>query len=233
MLAQRYPTAYDGIAAGAPALEIPKLTASIFWPQQIMNMMGEYPYGCELDAITQAAISTCDKLDNVVDGLIADVESCLATFDPFQLVGTTTYCSQTRSEIQISSTAASVVNATWQGPVSASGKQIWYGFNPGSDLTGSMSYQPGIATTNCSSGGNCVSQPNVIGRQWLRLFVAKDSNFEIGNLTHETFDALINAGHQEFESFISTYDPDLSDFRAAGGKMITFHGLVSNLTSPL
>ncbi|KAH8669391.1 Tannase/feruloyl esterase [Ilyonectria robusta] len=229
MLAQRYPTAYDGIAAGAPALEMPKLAASIFWPQQMMNMMGEYPHSCELDAITQAAISTCDKLDGVVDGLIADVESCLATFDPFQLVGTPIYCPQTDKEMQISSTAASVVNATWQGPVSASGKQIWYGFNPGSDLTGAMSYQPGIATTNCSSDGKCVSQPNVLGAQWLQLFVAKNPNFDIGNLTHEKFDALINFGHQQFESFISTYEPDLSEFRDAGGKMLTFHGLDDNV----
>jgi hypothetical protein len=228
MLAQRYPTAYDGIAAGAPALEMPKLAASIFWPQQQMNMMDIYPYGCELDEITQAAISTCDGLDGVVDGLVTNVEECLATFDPFTLVGTVVNCSQTGDEVTISASAASVVNASWGGVIFAAGKKVWHGYNPGSDLTGAQSYQAGIASTNCSSTGKCVSDPNVLGTQWLQLFVAKDPSFHVGNLTHEEFDSLVHDGHQEFQSLISTNDADLSRFRDVGGKMITFHGLVSS-----
>jgi len=34
----------------------------------------------------------------------------------------------------------------------------------------------------------------------------------------------IRRSHNEFASIMSTDDPDLSAFKAAGGKMITWHG---------
>lgn len=226
MLAQRYPTAYDGIAAGAPALEFPKLGASIFWPQQVMNMLGEYPHMCELDAIAQAAVAACDELDGVADGIVSDVNGCLSSFDPFKLVGTPVNCSKAGHEVLISPAAATVVSATWRGLTTALGRRIYPGVSPGADLTGSQSYQPGIAVTNCS-GDTCVGQPNTLGSQWLQLFVAKDPSFDIGNLTHEEFDALVRAGNHEYEYLLGTNDADLSRFRDAGGKMLMFHGLVS------
>lgn len=226
MLAQRYPTAYDGIAAGAPALALHKLTASAFWPQQQMNMLGQYPYMCELDAILAGALAACDELDGVADGIMSDVDACLSSFDPFQLVGTSTNCSQTEGEVQISAAAATVADRAWRGLATADGKLIYPGLNPSADLTGSHSNQPGIAMTDCSSG-TCVGQPNALGWQWLQLFVAKDPSFDFGNLTHEEFDSMVRAGIEEYQYHLGTDDADLSAFRDAGGKMLTFHGLVS------
>lgn len=227
MLAQRYPTAYDGIAAGAPAIYWNELFASLQWPQQFMNMMGSYPHGCELDAISAAAFSACDGLDGVVDGVITDADACLANFDPFRLVGTGVNCSETDSQIQISAAAAAVCNATWRGVSTADGRQTWYGLSPGADLTGNKAAngQPGLVATNCSSG-TCVGSPSILGSQWLQLFVAKDPDFSFGNLTHREFDRIVHASEQEFRSIINTDDPDLSAFRNAGGKMVSFHGLV-------
>lgn len=228
MLAQRYPTAYDGIAAGAPAIYWTELFSTIQWPQQFMNIIGHYPYGCELDAISAAAISDCDGLDGVVDGVISDPDACLASFDPFQLVGTSIDCLQADGQIQISFAAAAVSNATWHGASTADGRPLWHGLSPGADLTGdgpSANGQRGIAATNCSSG-TCVGAPNALGSQWLQLFVAKDPNFHFGNLTHAEFDRIVHASRQEFTSLINTDDPDLSAFRNAGGKMVSFHGLV-------
>ncbi|KAI0803634.1 putative feruloyl esterase [Xylaria sp. FL0064] len=136
MLAQRYPTLYDGIAAGAPAINWNKQLATAQWPQQFMNIIDSYPYGCELDAITAAAISVCDGLDGFVDGIIAEVDACLTSFSPFQLVGAYINCTEADGMTPISSTAAKVVNATWGGPYTATGKPLWYGLNPGADITG-------------------------------------------------------------------------------------------------
>jgi hypothetical protein len=231
MLAQRYPTAYDGIAAGAPAIYWTEFFPYLQWLQQVMNMLDAYPYGCEFDAITAAAISACDELDGVVDGVIAETAVCLSTFNPFSLVGTSINCTQAGGTVKISAAAATVVNATWNGIITVDGNSTWYGVNPGADLTGSRptSYvEPGIAATNCTTG-TCVGSPNILGLQWLQLFVAKDPDFDFSNLTHVEFDRLVHLSGQIYRSTISTDYHDLSTFRNTGGKLITFHGLVSLL----
>lgn len=228
MLAQRFPKSYDGIAAGAPAINLPKIAASIFWPQQKMNMMGEYPYACEIDAITQAATAICDKLDGIVDGVVADVDGCLARVDPLSFVGKVTNCSQTGALLSITAAAATVASATWKANETRHGEKISYGFAPSADLTGTRSYIAGIAATDCSSSSDgCVGQPVLLGSQWFQLFVAKDPTFNVGNLTYDEYSSLVRAGVQEYDYLFSTNDADLSRFRDAGGKMLTFHGLVS------
>lgn len=222
MLAQRYPDAYDGIAAGAPAVYTNELTSSMQWPQQVMSMYG-YPYGCELDAIVAASITECDPLDGVTDGIIGDTEACLEAFDPFSLVGSSVDCNDAGAEgkVEISESAATVVRKAWEGIRSADGKFSWLGFTPGTGLTTNAD---GVAGTDCSSG-TCVGAPYHLGAQWVLYFVAKDPEFDFTNLTHEEFDELVHRG-SIYDSFISTSDPDLSRFRDAGGKMLTYHGLV-------
>lgn len=228
MLAQRYPTAYDGIAAGAPAIYWTDFFPYMHWPQQFMNMLGTYPYGCELDAITAAAVADCDALDGILDGVIVEVDACLARFDPFSVVGTAINCTEAGGETLISSAAAAVANATWNGLITADGKRTWYGISPGADLTGNdpaTLRPPGIAATSCAAG-TCVGAPNAFGVQWLQLFVAQDPAFDLSNLTHAEFDRLAHLSRQMYRSIIGTDDPDLSAFRDAGGKLVTFHGLV-------
>ena len=221
MLAQRYPDAYDGIAAGAPGIYWSKLIPSIQWPQQVMNMLGSYPDPCEFDAISAAALAACDGLDGLVDGIVSDIKACLASFNPFALVGQSGLnCSD--SGTRISQTAAAVANATWHGIETAKGKPVLPGISPSADVAGS------VAVTNCSSGV-CVGEPTLIGVQWLQLFLAMDPEFNVGNLTHQEFDRLVRLGTQLYQSIIDTDDPDLSAFRDAGGKMVSYHGLVGLL----
>jgi feruloyl esterase len=41
MMAQRYPTQYDGILAGSPAINWDKFIPAEFWPQMLMNVLGK------------------------------------------------------------------------------------------------------------------------------------------------------------------------------------------------
>lgn len=42
MLAQRYPTQFDGILAGAPAFNWASFIVSEYWPQLVMNLLGKH-----------------------------------------------------------------------------------------------------------------------------------------------------------------------------------------------
>ncbi|KAK1711820.1 Tannase/feruloyl esterase [Colletotrichum lupini] len=222
MLAQRYPTQYDGIAAGAPGIQWTDFFPSMLWPQQYMNMVGEYPHACELAAITAAAVSACDGLDGVKDGIISEVDACLDAFNPFKMVGRAINCSEAP---EVSRAAAAVVNATWQGMRNSQGVQLWPGLNPGTDLA------VGVAATNCSTG-SCRGVPLPIATQWLSLFVARDPNFDLSHVSQAEFDWMAHQGRQRYNSIIGTDDPDLSAFRDGGGKLITFHGLIDELLPP-
>lgn len=227
-LAQRYPTAYDGIAANAPAIHLTSIATGIYVPQQHMNVLGEYPYPCEFDAIRQAAVEACDKLDGVLDGVTGDVEGCQTAFDPFDLVGESIDCPQAGEGVQvpITVTAASVANSSWTDGKNSVGQTQWYAFSPTTDLTGNYLEQLSTARTDCSGGNGCVGFPQPLGSEFIRLFVAKDPEFDITSLTMDEFISMTHATSVEL-GFASSDDPNLSAFRDAGGKLVAFHGLVS------
>jgi len=233
MAAQRYPDMYDGIMAGAPAVYWSEIETSMFWPQVYMVLTNQFPHGCELDAIRTLAIDFCDELDGVRDYIISNPEECLRLFDPFRYVGTKLACAETNGTLQLSKAAAAVSNATWWGPRTSTGERVWYGPKIGADLTGDYSLLslPSVANTVCDVNGTCKGEVNDLTMWWYRNFAAKDPKFDYTKLTHEEFDRLSRLAKQEFASFIETDDPDLAAFRDRGGKMITYHGLVSALVS--
>lgn len=231
MVSQRYPDLYDGILAGAPAISL-DLFASILWPQQYMVNQGHVPHECEMYAITVAAVAFCDALDGVGDGVVADPAQCLERFDPFSVVGHTVNCSDAAGgQIAVSAGAAAVVNATWHGPrYAATGRQIWPGFRPGADITASgprKNINDTVANTVCNANGTCVGKPWPIGAASLRAMLARDMSLDLANMTNAQFEKLTRYGHQELRGF-AAMDPDLTEFQRAGGKMLSYHGMVSS-----
>ncbi|KAF2629038.1 tannase and feruloyl esterase [Macroventuria anomochaeta] len=219
MMAQRYPDAYDGILAQAPGVSWAEFIPTMFWPQWIMHEIGYFPPQCELDTITAAATSACDELDGLKDDVIGLTGLC--TFDPSTVVGQPYACSNVTGTI--SKEAAEIAKLTWTGATNAVGKLQWPGIAPGSPFSG-------IAGTTCdSSGGNCTGLPFAITTEWHRLFIQKNPGFDPYNYTQTGWDAAFHASIQEYTSIIGTSDPDLSEFKSSGGKMITWHGMADQL----
>lgn len=108
-LAQRYPDAFDGIAASSPAINWNEFFMEDLWPLFVMDTLGEYPPSCEVDAITSAAVQACDGNDGVIDGIISDPNTC--NFDPMSMVGTTINCTNFGVDRQVSLAAATIVQA--------------------------------------------------------------------------------------------------------------------------
>lgn len=223
ILAQQYPDAYDGIIAAAPGLYWAELAISSIWPAVYMDLTSQYPQNCELDQLTSLAIVECDGLDGVKDGLIADPEACRATFSPWNHVGTLFNCSDTNLTMQISSAAASVAEAAWNGPSYANGDSMWYGYEIGASLSTA-------AGTTCSDDGTCVPAGRSTAVFWYLEYVAMDLTANVTTLTHAQYDQLYLTVKKTFAGSLEAAELRISRFQELGGKLITYHGLVCPLS---
>ncbi|KAK2016407.1 tannase and feruloyl esterase [Colletotrichum eremochloae] len=218
-LAQRYPTAYDGIIAAAPAVNWAGVFISTMWPKVYMDVTGQYPHPCELEELTALAISACDRLDGVQDGIIANTNDCKKIFDPFKHVGSRFYCPSLEKYTDLSPAAAAVANAMWTGPVTAENEPTYlHGLEMGTDLTKG-------APTSCDKDGQCTGVPNVAVKLLMGYFIGKNPDSSTTKISFKELERAYHSFRQQYDSFLGSDDPDLTSFRNAGGKMITFHGL--------
>lgn len=213
MLAQRYPTAYDGILAGAPAINWATFVPAMYYPKFVMDQMSHPLSQCAFDAIRNATVEACDNLDGVLDGIISAPDKC--DFDPYSLVGKSFECSE--KEITISTNDAAVVQKLWDGPRQTDGSFIWYGMSKGTQLRG-------LGNSPCTIG-ECASVPFQIASDWIKLFVLQDPKFDLSTLTPEGFDAVMNLSISAYRAIASTDNPDLHEFHQAGGKLLHWHGM--------
>ncbi|KAI9931158.1 hypothetical protein ASPWEDRAFT_34312 [Aspergillus wentii DTO 134E9] len=221
MLAQRYPTAYNGIMAAAPAINWPSFIVAEYWPQFVMNQLNTYPSACVLDSITNATIKACDEIDGVKDGVISAPDLC--QFDPLTTVGQKVDCNG--SSVSITKNDALVIKKTWEGLRSTNGSFLWYGLDKGAPLSG-------LAGTTCSSPSNCTGSPFSISADWISRFILQDPSVDLTRLSHEDLIKIFTELKICYSSIIGIDNPDLSAFKQAGGKMITWHGLADQLIFP-
>ncbi|KAF1359877.1 putative feruloyl esterase [Lizonia empirigonia] len=207
MFAERFPDMFDGIAAAAPAINWNQFFVGSTYPQQVLYELkpDKFPHTCEYEALTQSAIAACDGNDGVFDGLISDPDRCY--FNPRTLIGSPTNCSVPGGPSVISETAAP------------------YSYSPEADLAGFR----GILHNDCSNNGTCVPLRLPIFTDWIKYFIKKNPDYDVNTMTREEWVSAFHAGRREYTSIIGTDYPDLSEFRASGGKLLTYHGLADEL----
>jgi hypothetical protein len=221
MMAQRYPERYDGIIVAAPAINWPSFLVAEYWGQLAMNQLGVYPQQCELEAITSTAIKASGPLDGISNGIIAAAGLC--QFDPHSLTGQEFNCSGVIA--RVSPAAATIIEAFGEGPHTTQGSFLWYGLNPDASFAG-------LPNTTCSANGTCYGALFEIANHWIRLFIEKDPAFNPASMSFHEYEVVIHKSIQQYQSIIGNDDPDLSAFRDARGKMITWHGLADHLIPP-
>jgi hypothetical protein len=211
MEAQRYPTDYDGIVAAAPAVNWTKFIPAEQWPQVVMNEANNHPTQCELEAFNTAATTVCDTLDKVADGIISSPADC--RFNPYQLVGKKIQCNG--REVTITRSDAEVVAKIWAGP------GVWSGMQKGTPFSG-------IANTT-EDGTEGI--PFLISDNWIKDFLLHDPTYDTSTITYADWYRLFAQSKREYAN-IDTSNPNLTAFRAAGGKMVTWHGEADQLIFP-
>jgi hypothetical protein len=205
--AQRYPDDYDGILAGAPAFNWDRFIPAEQWGEVAMNQeVGAPISSAKLEAAKTASIAACDALDGIKDGVIQDPRACHFTASPF--------CSGSPATC-LTSQEASAVNKIWDGPASKSGGRLWFGLERG--------------TTMLDLDG---ASPFVISTQHLAYWVNQNPAFDWHTITEASFPDQFLRSELKFHEVIGTDNPDLSEFREHGGKMIIYHGLADVLIMP-
>ncbi|WP_086851605.1 tannase/feruloyl esterase family alpha/beta hydrolase, partial [Amycolatopsis kentuckyensis] len=219
--AQKYPGDFDGILANAPAVDWTQFAVATLWPQVVMNQSHDFPSPCVLSAFRTAAVQACDARDGVTNGIVDRPDEC--SYDPRSLVGTKVVCDG--HEFTVTAADAEVVRKIWAGPTDEHGRRLWAGLPKGADFTWLAGTQPGPDGTLTAPGFP-------VAVKWVQSFLEKQADFDTSKLTYAQFTALFRQSVREYDDVIGTSDPDLSAFRRAGGKLITFVGANDQLIPP-
>ena len=132
IMSQRYPTYFDGLVSGAPAMRTGfsnlgmrsvsvALSAAAQRDANGAVVPGSALSETDKKLIVDSLLKTCDADDGLADGLIFDPLAC--DFDPADLV-----CSGAKNESCLSPTQASAVKQALSGPKTAGGRQVYPGY---------------------------------------------------------------------------------------------------------
>jgi pimeloyl-ACP methyl ester carboxylesterase len=211
-IAQRYPDLLDGVLAAAPALRLPNVVLFGIWP--IVAMQGTILSNCEFDWFASKALEECDILDGAKDGVIGIPEAC--TFDPQGLIGQKTKCSG--HEIEVTGAMVDAVRRVHRGPTTSFGMNIFPGIPYGTPLNVFLNI------TIDSNGVRTLNDPSVLD-VFPRTILLPDSSFNVSKLTTSEYFALWVQANEEYGWILNTDNSDLSNFRDAGAKLLSWHGI--------
>ncbi len=219
MEAQRFPEDYDGIIAGAPAFNWSRFqVGGHLWDAAAVNKDPEsYLPTAKLKALGAAVNAACDKLDGVADGVVNDPRKCDYDAKALQCpVGQDTADCLTPKQ-------AKAVNDIWAGSRTSKGEVIYPGIARGAEAVqgGWNAYTTG---TGPMTGTHWDQAENT-----MKYIIVGDENWKMSS-----FDVEKDAANavKKVGKTMDAYDPDLSRFRARGGRLLLYHGFNDPNISP-
>jgi Tannase and feruloyl esterase len=212
ILSQRYPTVFNGIVSGDPAMRtgFSNLAIAQWIPvaynqaaprdaagkPQIDKLLTDNDRKLFMDAL----MKRCDARDGVADGMIFDPLGC--DFDPVELA-----CKPGQSEACIAPEKIAAIKKAFAGPKNAYGTQVYPGFL----YDGGIAIQGGFAPGLLALGTRGIFGPYT---------------------TATEIDVDKEALHAS-DPLVEPASTNLSTFSASGGKLIFFHGDSDPWFSPL
>ena len=213
MEAERFPSDYNGILAGAPANAwSTMLGTAVYVLQPRQADPRAYISDLKLGAIQKASLAACDALDGVKDGILNDPAKC--HFDPQVLL-----CKGEGSLDCLTAPQIASLKSIYSGTIDADGKVIFPGFTPG-DEVGWREWLIGQDPTG-ASGIRYVEN-------YFRYIVTDNPKWN--ELTADAAESLRQS--REKGADLDSTDPDLGEFAANGGKLILYHGWNDQAISP-
>jgi feruloyl esterase len=200
MSAQRYPEDFDGIIAGAPAYNQIYVSA---WRMRLLMEALKSPQHVlppeKLKLLNDAILDKCDSNDGVTDRLIENPRNC--NFDPSVLK-----CSGAETASCLTPQQLETVNIAYTDLRKSTGERLY----PGLPFGGELSWRlPADATA-----------PGAMDIDIFRYIANQDPawNWSSFDLEKDIDRALLHGGE------IHAANPDLTKFKARGGKLLMYHG---------
>lgn len=213
--AQRYPTDFNGILAGAPALDATDFAGELETWIYRSNITpdGRQILGTDkLPALHAAVLAACAQ----PDGLIHDPRTC--EFDPLSLqcpAGTDTAACLTPAQV-------AVVHAFYRGPQDPRGRNLY---------PGGLPYGSELAWAGWDIANDTASALTTTAAQFaindLTYFTPEPISLKDFQFTDDQYRRL-----QQTADTVNSTDPDLRAFHAHGGKIILYHGLADQAIPP-
>jgi len=200
--AQKFPEDFDGIVAGAPALNTTgRAIFAVYAAQALRKEEGSYIPATKYPAIHRAVLEACDAKDGVKDDVLENPRAC--TWDP-----KTIECKAGADDASCLTPAQVVAARALYQPVknAKTGKVIFSGLELGSEM-------------GWSTFGSQQAFP--IATQMFQQMVFKNPAWDYKTLNYDADMAAVDAVEK---GNINAMDPNLKPFIARGGKLIQYHG---------
>jgi feruloyl esterase len=222
--AQRFPDDFDGIVVGAPVLNFTGTMTNYVWNERALATAPITPE--KLKKLAARIYAKCDGLDGLTDGLITDPRRC-----PFDPAKDLPVCAGDTTGVDCFTNAEISTLTAIYGGAESGGKRIFYGQPVSAEIE--------MPTPNGLQSGwaNWIIAPN---RRTISLNFAEtffrylawskpDPNYELKSFNFESDPARL----QTISNLLDAKNPDLSRFKARGGKIVMYFGWADTALNPL
>lgn len=231
-MAQRYPADFDGIVSRVPVIHWTGLQhAGLRDGLALMN--GGWINPAQVKTVHNAVLAACDASDGLADGLVSNPVACKATFDVTRLRCTGAAADTCLTDAQIR--AVQTLNAPLTMPVElANGLRQYPGRGPSGEGTPSFGPTGGWQAWWTGTAAPTLPPSPANGIAWfygggaIQYFYARNPQADLLSYKAEDHAARI----REVSALMDSTNPDLSAFRARGGKLIVLENLGDYAQSP-
>jgi feruloyl esterase len=209
---QRYPDDFDGVIAGAPGSNRVALNAEFLWRFQSnrqANTNNLILTPAKASLITAKAVETCDGLDGVKDGVMADPRQC--TSDKFNVASL--QCRGADGPDCLTAAQVDAAQKIYQGPKNLRGL-IYPGPVVGTESTWPIYWE--------------ASAP--VRADFWALWQFDNPRWDWWTFD---YDRDYNAAAAKLGPLVDLTDPDIRAFKARGAKLISYHGWGDAVVSAL
>ena len=215
--AQRYPTDFNGIVAGAPASNLTRLQMGGNWISQAIHKdPATFIPASKLPLINKAVLAACDTKDGVRDGVLEDPRSCHYDIAALRCKGADGPDCLTDAQVAgLKKVYAGAVNPR-------TGKQIFPGYMMGGEL--------GWGTWIVGTDTPPRDAQHAIQDSFFKYLVFGNPNWDWKTFD---FDKDVTYTDNKVASIVNSMNPDLKAFKAGGGKLLEYHGWSDPAISPL